>query len=189
MQSGRKRGGSTVPWNETELTLDDLVTTNRADDRPPAVTFGGVPPAGGSGSCCAAARSSNRTGTRCGVQINVCLAWINALSERKNNPATICCLSHSAAALRFPQCCFGSRARCCAWLAPAAKLDECQPCPCAGLSGKGTCPSTHTVRMGDTLSSIADANGVSLPDLETANPSITDPSLSELCDMTESLCM
>lgn len=64
VQSGRKRGGST--WNETELrTLDDLVATNRADDRPPAFTFGGVPPAGGSGSCCAAASSCNGTGTRC----------------------------------------------------------------------------------------------------------------------------
>ncbi len=29
------------------------------------------------------------------VQINMCLAWINALSERKKNPANhnICCLS------------------------------------------------------------------------------------------------
>jgi LysM repeat protein len=40
---------------------------------------------------------------------------------------------------------------------------------------QATCGSTVTVQSGDTLSSIAANCGVSLSDLEAANPSVTDP--------------
>lgn len=42
----------------------------------------------------------------------------------------------------------------------------------------GDCSSVYTVRMGDTLTSIAGDNSVTLLDLEAANPLITEPNRS-----------
>lgn len=47
------------------------------------------------------------------------------------------------------------------------------------IMAAGDCSSVYTVRMGDTLTSIAGDKSVTLLDLEAANPSITDPNRSK----------